>query len=134
MDFFFRALKQNQTYLNIKLSGGHITEVWLPKQPLKPPCRVAPESPELAAVVLAVLKLVVTLHLNGGSEAPCSETPHLDGTTSEVEPASLGVQWGFPHQHLCVCICVCLTDAFGVFCCCLCAHQSPHSRSACIAA
>lgn len=111
---FQSSTAKSNIYLNIKLSGRHIAEVWLPKHPLKPPGRAAPGSPKPAALVLAALKLVLTLHLNGGSEAPRSETPHHYATTSEVEPASLGVQGGplcFPHQRLCVCLYVCLTDA-----------------------
>lgn len=135
--FFFLsgALKQNQTYIWISsdqtdtsLESGCRRSLWS----LLAELRQGAQEP--AALILAALKLMLTLHLNGGSEAPCSETPHLDGTTSEVDTTSPGVQdspLGFTQQHLCVCLLDWCT--FGLFCCWLCAHLSPR-WSACIAA
>lgn len=42
---FWSSKAKSNIYLNIKRSDRHITRVWLPKEPLKPPGRAAPGSP-----------------------------------------------------------------------------------------
>lgn len=76
------------------------------KQPLKPPGGAAPGGP-LPAPESACAEV------GAGSEAPCSENPHLSATTSEVEPTYL------QQQQVYVCVSVCLIDAYDVFSSCL---------------
>lgn len=118
-----RLWEKSNIFLNIKLSGRHITEIWLPEQPLKPPGRAAPGSSELAA-----LKLALTLHLHGGSEAPCSETPHLNATTSEAGPPLRVERTARFASRINTCVCCC---CFLFDWCFFCARSSVflHQRS-----
>lgn len=118
-----RFWEKSNIFLNIKLSGRHITEIWLPEQPLKPPGRAAPGSSELAA-----LKLALTLHLHGRSEAPCSETPHLNATTSEAGPPLRVERTACFASRINTCVCCC---CFLFDWCFFCARSSVflHQRS-----
>lgn len=116
-DHLIVSEEKSNIFLNIKLSGRHITEIWLPEQPLKSPGRAAPGSSELAA-----LKLALTLHLHGRSEAPCSATTSEAGPPLRVERTACFAS----RINTCVCCCCFLFDW-----CFFCARSSVflHQRS-----